>query len=87
MGRNGARYPADYIDSVIHYVEKMIADERVIVLSDDQKTNSVVFCSVCHDYRPFYIKWDWEYIPHQPDGKIVYTEKLLSECRMPFSSS
>jgi len=72
-----AVHPMKYFDAV-DYFEKMLKDERVLIIDNDGKIVGIATYSVCNDFNPFYKKTDWDYLPHDPKGKFLYIEKIYS---------
>ena len=79
MGEEGIRYKTSEIEDVLDYVERMLSDERILVIYDDNKMNTVLFFSVCNDYMNYLRKPTWIYKEHNPYGKMVYIEKIVSK--------
>lgn len=79
MGEAGAYFVREALPEAFTYVRRMVIDGRCITIKDDNgKDVGVIFFSVCDDYDPFYKKKRWHYLPHNPDGKILYVELIAS---------
>src|SRR3990167_11290062 len=78
MGEMGLRYRASEINETIDYATKMLDNGRVIVIWDDDIISAVLFFSITNEPKLFLEKQTWEFKSHDPEGKIVYLEKLVS---------
>lgn len=78
MGECGARFSYKGLDHIISYIENMIKDQRVTVISENHKPIAVLFFSMTDNPQYFLRKGTWDYLPHFPQGKIIYVEKLVS---------
>ena len=78
LGEMGVLYRESTFDSVLLYFINMIKDERVVIISEDNKPYSVIAYSMTDNYEPFLKKGSWDYLPHNSSGHIVYVEKLVS---------
>ena len=78
MGQCGIRYKESELYNVTKYVEKMIADKRLMRFDDEDGIQSVLFFSICNDSEPYLKKGTWEYKYHYDTGSIFYVEKLAS---------
>lgn len=54
-------------------------DERVIIISEDDKSHALVTFSICNDYKPYFQKNLWDYLPHDPKGTTCYIENIISD--------
>ena len=78
MGELGVKFKRSEIEPAIDYVSKMLSDKRVIYMTGENDERVISFFSVCYNYEPFYKKKTWDYLPHFPEGNIVYVEKIVS---------
>lgn len=78
LGEMGIRWTNESLEQALDYVDRMIKDERVIRIDDDNGIHTVIFFAVCESYDPFYKKETWEYKSHDPDGTTLYVEKAAS---------
>ena len=78
MGEMGVRYPASHIDEIIDYTTKMYDNGRIITISDPNGLFAVAFFSITDSPEEFLKKGELVYKSHDPVGKIVYLEKLVS---------
>lgn len=78
MGSMGCRYLESKIHLILDYTTKMCDNGRVIIISDSKGPYSVMFFSVTDDPDSFLKKESYEYKSHDPLGKILYIEKLIS---------
>ena len=60
------------------YFEKMASDGRLIQIFEDGKQVTFLTFSICNNYTPYKDKDIWEYLPHDPSGRICFIEKLAS---------
>lgn len=60
------------------FFQRMIEDERVVVIFKQNTIHSVLAFSLSDDFKPFYTKETWDYVPHNPDGSVFYVELLAS---------
>lgn len=60
------------------YFEKMGREERIINITRNGKFHTFITYSICDDYKPYVDKDLWDYLPHDPNGKICFVEKLMS---------
>lgn len=60
------------------YFKQMASDGRLIIISKDDKFNALLTFSICEGYLPYANKDLWEYLPHNPEGRICFVEKLIS---------
>lgn len=79
LGEIGCRYRACDIGPAILYFTNMIADGRVLSVKKDGVPTMVITFSVTDDFEPFRVKGFWDYLPHDPNGKTIYFEKLFSK--------
>lgn len=63
--------------SMIDYPYKMIRDKRVVSIAEGGKVVAIVFFSLCNDETQHLWNWDYEYHPHNPEGKILVLEGLV----------
>lgn len=61
------------------YYRKMVKDNRVITIYNNQEVVCFMTFSITNDYIPFAEKGTWEYMRHNPHGHICYIEKLASK--------
>ena len=78
MGDMGLRYSRKEIYPAYYYISNMINDNRVIVIYKDLLPVAVITFSFCNNYEPFLQKGTWDYKPHEPNGLILYIEKMVS---------
>lgn len=64
---------------VLDYFQKMIDDGRIIVIKKDSKIHAFIAFSVTDNPEEFHKKGEWNFKTHNPSGKIVYIEKLISK--------
>lgn len=79
LGQRGARFGKRSLDQAISYFSHMIKDKRVITLFKDGKLHSIMAFSLGEDFDRFYRKHVWRYVPHDPSGKILYVEMVVSK--------
>jgi len=58
------------------YFEKMGREGRTIVIDQYGKLVAYMTFSICNDYLPYAQKELWEYMAHNPNGKICFVEKM-----------
>lgn len=59
------------------YPYKMLRDGRVVSIVEDGKVVAIVFFSLCNDETVHLWNWDYEYHPHNPQGKILVLDGLV----------
>lgn len=79
MGRRGLRYHKNSLDSLISYIQCMRHENRIIIIESDFSPIAVCFFSICSNYVPYYVKETWDFLTHDPFGKKVYVEKIVSD--------
>ena len=57
----------------------MAHEGRAIILRDDDFNILVIFFSITDDYLPYAKKHTWEYMAHNPKGKICFIEKMIAK--------
>ena len=72
-GEHGIRYKEADLEKAIGYINRMVADNRVIIGED-----MIVFFSMCNEFYPYLVKKTWEYLEHNSNGHIAYIEKAVS---------
>lgn len=77
LGEFGARFTD--LDPVLTYCVNMITDERVVIVYEDNKPHSVFFYSITDNEETFLKKGMWEYKKQDPQGKILYVEKMVTK--------
>lgn len=78
MGEMGLRYRPSEMDQAIDYTTRMMDNGRVIMIWDRDMPQAVLFFSMTNDPDLFLKKGTWEYRSQDPEGKIIYLEKLIS---------
>lgn len=78
MGELGARFYINRLQEVISYLESMIRDKRIIVIYDEDRIYAFLAFSIGEDAIEYWKKDIWAYLPHNPRGRTIYVEKLVS---------
>lgn len=78
MGEMGARYRESKINDIVDYTTRMCDNGRIIIISDKDEPFAVLFFSVTNDPDKFLNKGQYEFMSHDPCGKILCVEKLIS---------
>ena len=55
----------------------MIKDGRVVSIAENGKIVAIVFFSLCNDETRHLWNFEYEYHPHNPEGKILVLEGLI----------
>ena len=79
LGNLNCRFYEIQLEQTISYFQKMIDDERVILISKDKVPYAVMTFSITNDPDKFLKKGVWDYLPHDPKGTIFYAEKLMAK--------
>ena len=79
LGSLGVMFRAKEVMASIDYFSNMIETGRVIIIYKDGDPYAVMTFSITNDYEPFFKKKTWDYLAHDPSGKIIYIEKLVSK--------
>lgn len=56
----------------------MTKDGRYVTIIENGKVSLMMFFSVCDDPEPYLNNIDHEYIPHDPSGKILVIEDMVT---------
>ena len=78
MGEMGARYHPDFIRQALEYAHLMLEENRILVIYSGNKPSVIIFFSITDDPLLYHIKPTWHYLSHNPHGKIVVVQKLIS---------
>lgn len=64
----------------LDYYKKMSQDNRLIVVYDSFGNDlAFIAFSMTDDYKPYATKKTWSYLPHDPNGKTCFIEKLAAK--------
>lgn len=61
-----------------NYFKKMAEDDRFIRIFEDGVATTFICFSICNDCEDYEKKGLWEYLPHDPMGRICFVEKMGS---------
>lgn len=78
MGRTGIKFRLSELEDIFYYIRRMLNDCRVVELCDNGVTHGYLFFSICDDIDAYYKKPTWKYVPQNPNGAILYIEKLVA---------
>lgn len=78
-GKLGARFYKSKLDVMLEYFRLMLEEGRIITISKDGNPHAIIMFSVGDNPDKFLKKGTWEYVPHDPKGKIVCIEQLISK--------
>ena len=76
-GELGCMFREKIIEDVIDYFALMLYDERIILITKDSQPHAVICFSMTNDPDLYLKKKTWDYLPHEPTGKIIYVEKII----------
>lgn len=79
MGELGVLYEEKDIPMACDYVSDMLYNHRIVEIRKDSRPHAIIFFSVCDDYEPYLKKGEFQYLPDNPSGKIIYIEVMI--CR------
>ena len=80
LGEMGLRFKGEgELDRAILYFINMIKDERICIVYDEGEPYAMIAYSMTDDPDTFLKKDTWNYLQHNPHGKIVYVEKMASK--------
>ena len=60
------------------YVAKMLRDGRIATIFEDGKFSSLVFFSLCDNENEHLWNLEYEYKPHNPNGRVLVLDGLVS---------
>ncbi|MDO8656152.1 MAG: hypothetical protein Q7K45_02860 [Nanoarchaeota archaeon] len=78
MGELGVLYEPKTLPMAFDYVSDMLHDHRIVEIRKDGTPHAIIFFSVCNDYEPYLKKGEFEYLPDNPSGKIIYVEVMIA---------
>ena len=78
MGKIGWRFRRQDVLPMMEYFDAMIKENRVVMISKNDSMIAMLAFSMCDNYEPFLKKKDWDFLNHDPNGNIMYVEKLVS---------
>ena len=79
MGEQGARYKPSQLGLILSYLDAMIQDKRIIIIYEENQPYAFMAFSICNDMVQYLKKDLWAYLPHDPHGRTIYIEKLVSK--------
>ena len=79
MHKVGYHIKRSVIHDVVDYVDNMLRDSRILVINRDGEPYALVLFSISNSYEPYFLKNDFDFLPHNPNGRIIYLEKLISK--------
>lgn len=60
----------------LEYRRRMLEDNRVILIEDENKPILIMFFSICNDPMPYARKETFDYLPHYSNGSIAFIERM-----------
>ena len=79
MYQLGFKVVRSVIINVIDYIDNMLRDNRILVINRNGEPYALIFFSISNSYEPYFFKSDFDFLPHNPNGRIIYLEKLISK--------
>jgi len=79
MYQLGFKVVRSVVYDVIDYLDNMLRDNRILVINKDGQPYALILFSITNSYEPFFLKSDFDFLPHNPNGRIIYLEKLISK--------
>ena len=73
------RFHKEELDLAILYFLKMMKDERIIMINENNHPHAIMAYSLTDDPDVFLKKDTWDYLPQNLLGKTLYVEKLFSK--------
>lgn len=79
LGRDmGVKFRESMIDDILNYIDLMLKDHRIIIIKEGETAHALVFFSVTDDPDKYLKKKTWDFVGHEPDGKTVVIEQMIS---------
>ena len=82
MGECGARFRSRHLHVISDYIDKMLEDDRVIIISGNTGVTAVAFYSMCtlEECAHLHDEGTWFYKPQNIAGNTFYVDKIISKC-------